>query len=63
MSALARGFFETISNHFGDIQRVVINPFDPIRKMIRPEGRITRAEFEVRTGLPMAIPPEEESLF
>jgi hypothetical protein len=47
LSAHARGFFETISNHFGDIQGVVINPFDPIRKMIRPAGRITRGEFEV----------------
>jgi hypothetical protein len=27
--------------------RVVINPFDPIRNMIRPTGRITRGELEV----------------
>jgi hypothetical protein len=46
LSAHARGFFETISHYFGDIQGVVINPFDPIRKMIRPTGRITRGEFE-----------------
>lgn len=30
-----------------DIQTIVINPFDPIRKMIRPGGRVSRAEFEV----------------
>jgi hypothetical protein len=30
-----------------DIQEVAINPFDPIRKMIRPGGRLTRAELEV----------------
>ncbi len=29
------------------IQEVVINPFDPIRKMIRPGGTIRRAEFEL----------------
>jgi hypothetical protein len=30
-----------------DIQDVLINPFDPIRKMIRPGGRVKRAEIEV----------------
>ena len=30
-----------------DIQAIVINPFDPIRKMIRPGGRITRAEIDL----------------
>jgi type III secretion system (T3SS) SseB-like protein len=30
-----------------DIQEVVINPFDPIRKMIRPGGRVTRAEIDL----------------
>ena len=30
-----------------DIQEVAINPFDPIRKMIRPGGRVTRAELEL----------------
>ncbi len=30
-----------------DIQDVLINPFDPIRKMIRPGGRVKRAEMEV----------------
>jgi hypothetical protein len=30
-----------------DIQEIVMNPFDPIRKMIRPGGRISRAEFEL----------------
>ncbi len=35
-----------------DIQAVLINPFDPIRKMIRPGGRVTRAEMEVlATGI------------
>ncbi len=30
-----------------DVQEVVINPFDPIRKMIRPGGRVTRAELDL----------------
>ena len=30
-----------------DIQEVAINPFDPVRKMIRPGGRVTHAEFEL----------------
>jgi hypothetical protein len=30
-----------------DIQEVAINPFDPTRKMIRPGGRVTRAELEL----------------
>ncbi len=30
-----------------EISAIVINPFDPIRKMLRPGGRITRFEFEV----------------
>jgi len=30
-----------------DIQAVVINPFDPIRKMIRPGGRVTRVELDL----------------
>jgi hypothetical protein len=30
-----------------DIQEVAINPFDPSRKMIRPGGRVTRAELEL----------------
>lgn len=29
-----------------EINAIVINPFDPIRKMLRPGGRITRFEFE-----------------
>lgn len=29
-----------------DIQGVIINPFDPIRKMIRPGGFVTRSELE-----------------
>jgi len=29
-----------------DIQAVIINPFDPIRKMIRPGGFVTRSELE-----------------
>ncbi|HEY6305522.1 MAG TPA: enhanced serine sensitivity protein SseB C-terminal domain-containing protein [Candidatus Angelobacter sp.] len=29
-----------------EISAIVINPFDPIRKMLRPGGRITRFEFE-----------------
>jgi SseB protein N-terminal domain/SseB protein C-terminal domain len=30
-----------------DIQEIAINPFDPVRKMIRPGGRVTRSEFEL----------------
>jgi hypothetical protein len=30
-----------------NIQQIVINPFDPVRKMIRPGGEITRSEFEL----------------
>jgi len=30
-----------------DIQEVAINPFDPGQKMIRPGGRVTRAELEL----------------
>jgi len=30
-----------------DIQEVAINPFDPIRKMIRPGGRVTRPEIDL----------------
>jgi hypothetical protein len=29
-----------------EISAIVINPFDPIRKMLRPGGRLTRFEFE-----------------
>lgn len=47
LSANARGFFEFISNNIPDVQGVIINPFDPIRKMIRPMGTIPRAAFEV----------------
>jgi len=35
-----------------DAQDVLINPFDPIRKMIRPGGRVTRCEIEqLATGV------------
>jgi len=47
LSARARGFFETVSTYFPDIQGVVVNPFDPIRKKIRPMGTISKGEFEV----------------
>jgi hypothetical protein len=30
-----------------NIQAIVINPFDPIRKMVRPGGRLNRAEFAI----------------
>lgn len=30
-----------------DIQQIVINPFDPIRKMIRPGGRVARWEADL----------------
>jgi len=28
-----------------NVQEILVNPFDPIRKMVRPSGRIKRAEF------------------
>lgn len=59
LAAQARGFFEVISKNFPDIQGVVINPFDPIRKMIRPMGIITSGEFEVL--MRGAIPRHEGS--
>ena len=36
-------------------QEIVINPFDPRRKMLRPGGRVTRREFE---SLAKGVPPE-----
>ena len=30
-----------------DVQELAINPFDPIRKMIRPEGRVKRDEMQL----------------
>lgn len=30
-----------------DVEAILINPFDPIRKMIRPGGRVTRAELDL----------------
>ncbi|PYU22364.1 MAG: hypothetical protein DMG30_15075 [Acidobacteria bacterium] len=36
-------------------QEVIINPFDPRRKMLRPGGRVTRREFE---SLAKGVPPE-----
>ena len=42
-----------------DVQAVLINPFDPIRKMIRPGGRVTRAEIDVLANgiIPTRIGP------
>ena len=37
-------FFKVILDTYAD--RIVINPFDPIRKMIRPGGTVTRQEFQ-----------------
>jgi hypothetical protein len=41
----AQEFFRLVTGT--DIQAIVINPFDPIRKMIRPGGRVTRAELDL----------------
>lgn len=40
-----------------DFQALVINPFDPIRKMLRPGGWVTRAELELLANgiMPMRI--------
>ena len=48
----AQDFFRLVRGT--DIQEIVINPFDPIRKMLRPGGRVTRAEFDL---LSEGIPP------
>jgi hypothetical protein len=44
LSLNARSFFELIIPL--PFKEVVINPFDPVRKMIRPGGHVTRPEFE-----------------
>jgi SseB protein N-terminal domain/SseB protein C-terminal domain len=49
----ARAFFEMLVPL--PFQEVVINPFDPRRKMLRPGGRVTRREFE---SLAKGVPPE-----
>lgn len=41
----AQEFFKIVVGT--DVQDIIVNPFDPIRKMVRPGGRITRAEFDV----------------
>ncbi len=40
----SQAFFQMVMGT--DIQGVIINPFDPIRKMIRPGGFVTRAELD-----------------
>jgi hypothetical protein len=42
-----------------DIQEVAINPFDPVRKMIRAGGRVTRAEVELLAS--RVVPGSAES--
>lgn len=42
-----------------DIQEVAINPFDPVRKMIRAGGRVTRAELELLAS--RVVPGSAES--
>lgn len=41
----AQEFFKLLATT--DVEEIVVNPFDPIRKMVRPGGRITRAEFDL----------------
>lgn len=41
----AQEFFRLVMGT--DFHAIVINPFDPIRKMIRPGGRVTRAELDL----------------
>jgi SseB protein N-terminal domain/SseB protein C-terminal domain len=45
MGLKARDLFRVIMGT--DIQELAINPFDPIRKMIRPGGRVKRNEMEL----------------
>jgi len=58
LSIKAQSFFEMVAGT--DIQSVVINPFDPIRRMVRPGGFVNRAEFDLLAkGLaPSRIGPE-----
>jgi hypothetical protein len=44
-----------------DIQEVAINPFDPIRKMMRPGGRVTRPEIDLLSKglLPSRVGPKD----
>jgi len=39
----AQDFFKVLVTT--DVQEIMVNPYDPIRKIVRPGGRITRAEF------------------
>jgi hypothetical protein len=43
-----------------DAQEIAINPYDPIRKMIRPGGRVTRAEMDLLANgvVPSRIGPK-----
>jgi hypothetical protein len=45
-----------------DVQAIVVNPFDPIRKMVRPGGRITRTEFDAlaQGNIPASTNPAVE---
>jgi hypothetical protein len=67
----ARAFFQMIGTLSFD--EVIINPFDPIRKMLRPGGILKRFEFEALaggfipgcldgsgTGVPMTIPKGQQ---
>jgi hypothetical protein len=48
-----------------DVQAIIVNPFDPIRKMVRTGGRITRAEFDAlaQGNIPALINPALELKF
>jgi hypothetical protein len=53
-----QAFFQMVMET--DIQQVVINPYDPRRKMIRPGGVVTRAEMDLlaRGIIPTPIGPK-----
>lgn len=44
---MSRAYSEMIANYCHDIQGIILNPFDTIRKPIRPGGAISRPEFEI----------------
>jgi len=53
----SRAYFQLVQET--NFDAIVINPFDPIRKMVRPGGWIYRAEFDLlaKGVAPLPIPP------
>jgi hypothetical protein len=53
----ARAYFQLVQQT--NFDAIVINPFDPVRKMVRPGGWIRRAEFDLlaKGVAPLPVPP------